>query len=157
MRESLVYRFRVALRHVSPKIWRRIEVPAESSLADLQRVIQIVLGWSQEYQHRFCIRNHYLGTARPGGLLLFGDPAETKLLQFGFRLNERFRYEYNFFDQWVFDIRFEGARALHPQHAYPRCVAGARRAPVEDSGGVHGSQAPGLVAGPQGVACAADA
>jgi hypothetical protein len=123
MEGSTVYRFRIALRHVSPKIWRRIEVPAESSLADLQRVIQIVLGWSQEYQHRFCIRNHCLGTARPGGLLLFGDPAEMRLSQFGFQLNERFRYEYNFFDQWAFDIRFEGARALDPKHAYPRCVA----------------------------------
>ena len=71
-----IYRFRVALQHVSPKIWRRIEVPADRSLADVQSVIQIVMGWSDEYLHRFRIRNHFLGTVRAGGLLMFGDPME---------------------------------------------------------------------------------
>ena len=31
--------------------------------------------------------------------------------------------------------RFEGEHALHPNRHYPRCVAGACRAPLEDSGG----------------------
>jgi hypothetical protein len=51
------------LRGVTPKIWRRVELTAGSSLADLQHVIQISLGWSDEYQHRFCISNHYLGAS----------------------------------------------------------------------------------------------
>src|ERR1700679_3465902 len=59
MEATAVYRFHIALRDVSPKVWRRVELPAGSSLADLQRVIQISLGWSDEYQHRFCVRNHY--------------------------------------------------------------------------------------------------
>ena len=66
-----------------------MELTAGSSLADLQRVIQISLGWSDEYQHRFCIRNHYLGASRPGGLLFFGDPEAMTLSQFAFRLHER--------------------------------------------------------------------
>jgi hypothetical protein len=70
--------------------WRRVELTAGSSLADVQRVIQISLGWSDDYQHRFCIRNHYLGASRPGGLLLFGDPEAMTLSQFAFRLHERF-------------------------------------------------------------------
>jgi hypothetical protein len=57
------------------------------------------------------------------------------LSQFAFRLHERFTYEYNFFDAWLFDIRVEGERALDPKRQYPRCVAGDRRAPLEDSGG----------------------
>ena len=64
MEATVVYRFHIALRDVSPKVWRRVELTAGSSLADLQCVIQISLGWSDEYQHRFCIRNHYLGTSR---------------------------------------------------------------------------------------------
>jgi hypothetical protein len=135
MEAAVVYRFHIALRRVSPKIWRRIELTGGSSLADLQRVIQISLGWSDEYQHRFCIRNHYLGASRPGGLLFFGNPEAMTLSQFAFRLHERFTYEYNFFDAWLLDIRFEGEGAFDPKRRYPRCVAGARRAPVEDSGG----------------------
>jgi len=61
MEATLVYRFHIALRDVSPKIWRRVELTAGSSLADLQRVIRISLGWSDEYQHRFCIRNQFFG------------------------------------------------------------------------------------------------
>src|SRR5277367_5869263 len=74
MEAAVVYRFHIALRRASPKIWRRMELTAGSSLADLQRLIQISIGWSDEYQHRFCIRNHHLGASRPGGLLFFGDP-----------------------------------------------------------------------------------
>ena len=124
MEAAVVYRFHIALRGVSPKIWRRVELTARSSLADLQRVIQISLGWSDQYQHRFCIRNHYLGTSRPGGLLFFGDPVAMTITQFAFRLNERFTYEYNFFDAWLLDIRFEGERAFDPKRRYPCCVAG---------------------------------
>src|SRR5260370_37426341 len=135
MEAAVVYRFHIALRGVSPKLWRRVELTAGSSLADLRRVIQISLGWSDEYQHRFCIRNHYLGASRPGGLLLFGDPEAINLSQFAFRPHERFTYEYNFFDAWLLDVRFEGERAFDPKRRYPRCAAGARRAPPEDSGG----------------------
>ena len=42
------------------------------------------------------------------------------LSQFAFRLHERFTYEYNFFDAWLFDIRFEGEHALDPKRHYPR-------------------------------------
>jgi Plasmid pRiA4b ORF-3-like protein len=135
MEAAVIYRFHIALRDVGPKIWRRVDLTAGSSLADLQRVIQISLGWSDEYQHRFCIRNHYLGAFRPGGLLFFGDPEAMTLSQFAFRLHERFTYEYNFFDAWLLDIRFEGEGAFDPKSRYPHCVAGARRAPVEDGGG----------------------
>ena len=48
--------------------------------------------------------------------------------QFAFRLHERFTYEYNFFDAWLLDVRFEGERAFDPKRRYPRCVMGARKA-----------------------------
>src|ERR1700723_2862468 len=82
MEATAVYRLHIALRDLSPNVRRRVELPAGSSLADLQRVIQLSLGWSDEYQHRFCIRNHYLGASRPGGLLFFGDPETMMLSQF---------------------------------------------------------------------------
>jgi hypothetical protein len=135
MEAAVVYRFHIALRGCQSEDLAPGGAAAGSSLADLQRVIQISLGWSDEYQHRFCIRNHYLGASRPGGLLFFGDPEAMTLSEFAFRLHERFTYEYNFFDAWLLDVRFEGERAFDPKRRYPRCVAGARRAPPEDSGG----------------------
>jgi Plasmid pRiA4b ORF-3-like protein len=52
MEAEFVYRFHIALRGVSPKIWRRVELTAGSSLADVQCVIQISLGWSDEIPPR---------------------------------------------------------------------------------------------------------
>jgi len=135
MQSPVAYQFHFALRNISPRIWRRIELLAGHSLADLQRVIQISFGWSDEYQHRFCIRHHHLGVSRPGGLLLFGNPAEMTLAQFAFRENERFTYEYNLYDGWLLDVRFEGEHDVKTKNGYPRCIAGARLAPAEDSGG----------------------
>jgi hypothetical protein len=123
------------LRNISPKIWRRVELSECHSLADLQRVIHISFGWSDEYQHGLCIRHHHLGMSRPGGLLLFGNPRNMTLAQFAFRENERFIYEYNFYDGWIIDVRFEGEHAIKTKSRYPRCIAGARRAPAEDGGG----------------------
>jgi hypothetical protein len=124
MEATVVYRFHIALRDVSPKVWRRVELTAGSSLADPQRVIQLSLGWSDEYQHRFCIRNHYLGASRAGGGLFFGDPETMMLSQFAFRLHERFAYEYNFFDAWLgnsVQIRRRLAQALfHASHSQSR-------------------------------------
>ena len=51
MEAAVVYQLRVALRSARPKIWRCVELTAGSSLAVLQRAIQISLGWSDEYQH----------------------------------------------------------------------------------------------------------
>jgi hypothetical protein len=124
----------MALRHISPKIWRRVEVPAGASLDGLHQVIQTVMGWSDEYLHRFRIRNHSFGIWRPGGLLL-QDSASLKLSAFAFRLNERLTYEYNFFDSWTLDVRFEGEQTAATGVIYPRCAGGARRAPAEDAGG----------------------
>jgi len=135
MEAPKVLQFHVALRGISPKVWRRIELSGSHSLADLHRVIQICFGWSDEYQHRFCIRHHYLGISRPGGLFFLGNPSEMTLAQFAFRKNERFTYEYNFFSGWVIDVRFEGEHEVKIESGYPRCIAGGRLAPAEDSGG----------------------
>jgi Plasmid pRiA4b ORF-3-like protein len=68
-------------------------------------------------------------------LLFFGDSETMMLSQFAFRLHKRFTCVYSFLDAWLLDIRFESEHALDPKRQYPRCVAGARRAPLEDSGG----------------------
>jgi hypothetical protein len=135
MAQPEVYQFRVALQRISPKIWRRVQLLSSQSLADLHFAIQLSMGWTDEFQHQFLIRNHRLGIGRPGGHVLFGNPRELRLQQFDFRSGERFLYEYNFFNEWRLDVRFEGEKPRHPQRRYPYCMAGAQRAPKEDCGG----------------------
>lgn len=47
-------------------------------------------------------------------------------------------YVYDFGDDWEHALIYEGEQPVESSGAYPRCVAGARRCPPEDCGGVHG-------------------
>ena len=47
----------------------------------------------------------------------------------------RFRYVYDFGDDWHHLIEVEGVVALEPRTTYPRCLAGKRSRPPEDVGG----------------------
>jgi len=76
MAQPEVYQFRVALQRISPKIWRRVQLLSSQSLADLHFAIQLSMGWTDEFQHQFLIRNHRLGIGRPGGHVLFGNVSD---------------------------------------------------------------------------------
>jgi len=47
---------------------RRVELAQQQLVADLQRALHISLGWSDEYQHRFCNPHHYLTRRDETGL-----------------------------------------------------------------------------------------
>jgi hypothetical protein len=50
--------------------------------------------------------------------------ALVRLAQFGFRLRERFLYEYDFYDGWQHDVRLEKVLPLNPKRLLPVCTAG---------------------------------
>lgn len=47
---------RVEVQHIDPCIWRVLRVPADLRLADLHRVMQMVMGWSDGHAHAFQIQ-----------------------------------------------------------------------------------------------------
>jgi hypothetical protein len=47
-------------------------------------------------------------------------------------------YVYDFGDDWEHALIYQGEQPIESLLTYPRCVAGARRCPTEDCGGVHG-------------------
>ena len=50
-----IYSIKVALRGISPMIFRRLRLSGRTSLADLHQLIQLSMGWDDEYLHRFHI------------------------------------------------------------------------------------------------------
>jgi hypothetical protein len=127
--KSVVYQLRIALRGISPLIWRRLLVRGDSTIADLHRTLQIAFGWSDEHLHRFVIHG------REHGAESLVDPRRVHLSDFGLRLRERFLYEYDFIDGWRHDVRLEQILSVEAGRVYPRCVGGRRRVPPEDCGG----------------------
>jgi Plasmid pRiA4b ORF-3-like protein len=132
---SCVYQFKVVLRGISPMIWRRLLLRSDHSIADLHYTIQIAMGWTNSHLHRFHIHGKDYGVAHEGGLTFSDDPERVLLGQFGFRLRERFLYEYDFYDNWEHDIRLEKVLPLNSKRVFPVCIRGQRPVPPEDSGG----------------------
>ena len=53
MPQNTIHRLRIELRHIRPKIWRRIEVPSEYTFWDLHSAIQDAMGWYDSHLHEF--------------------------------------------------------------------------------------------------------
>jgi hypothetical protein len=130
-----VYQLRIWLRKVSPMVWRRLLVRGDSTVADLHYTLQIAMGWTDSHLHRFRIHGKDYGVAHLGGFSFADDPRKVSLADFGFRLRERFFYEYDFHDLWQHEIRVEQILELDSKRNYPVCIAGRRAGPPEDCGG----------------------
>jgi hypothetical protein len=61
---TVVLRFEVD--SIDPCIWRVVRVPGDLQLADLHRVLQMVLGWTDRSTHAFEIQDRKPQTARRG-------------------------------------------------------------------------------------------
>jgi hypothetical protein len=129
------FRIHVWIRQISPMIWRRLLVDSDSSIADLHLTLQIAFGWSDSHLHRFHIHGRDYGIGKIGGISFSTDANQVRLLDFRFRINERFRYEYDFGDAWQHEVRVERRLPLDGTCVYPRCIGGRRQAPPEDCGG----------------------
>jgi hypothetical protein len=130
-----VYQLRVVLDQISPLIWRRLLVTETTTLADLHHILQTAFGWADAHLHQFVIHGVAYGIHYDGGPWFIHDARTVPLSRFGLRVGERFRYEYDFGDLWVHQIRVEAISESAPGRRYPVCTGGARTAPPEDCGG----------------------
>ena len=135
-RPAPIYQIKVGLRGAKPPIWRRLEVPANISLARLHTSIQIAFGWDDSHMHVFETPYGRFGTADAD----LGHRAETPvtLEQVAPTVNSKLRYTYDFGDDWDHDILVEKVLDHNETAAYPRCTGGRRAAPPDDCGGIWG-------------------
>jgi pRiA4b ORF-3-like protein len=131
----VVYQLRVVMVGISPLIWRRLLIPADTTIAGLHTVLQTAFGWGGEHLHRFIIHGTEYGISSVGGSGFRDDARQVRLGELGLRLGERFTYEYNYFADWTCDLRVEQIPRAQPGRTYPRCVGGRRAGPPEDCGG----------------------
>jgi hypothetical protein len=138
-RSSPIYRLKVTLRHIAPPIWRRIEVPADTRLPRLHRLLQMTMGWYDCHLHGFRTRSASYGVPDPN---FPGDMEDERKLRLGDVVTEgeKLIYDYDFGDGWEHDILVEKVLAPEPGARYPRCLTGKRACPPEDCGGPYGYQ-----------------
>jgi hypothetical protein len=135
LKPAHVYQLKVWLQGISPMVWRRLLVRSDSTIADLHYTLQIAMGWSDVHLNRFHIHGQDFGVYHDGGICFSDNPEKVPLSAFGFRIHERFLYEYDFGDEWLHEVRIEKRLLLDPKKTYPICIDGKHAAPPEDFGG----------------------
>ncbi len=131
------YDLDIELRDVAPRVWRRVKVPADLSLADLHQVVQTLMRWLDHHLHVFEIAGSEYGP-RPeqewDGEEWAGDDKDITVAQALRKSQGAFEYVYDFSDEWRLRISAVAEAAASSAMAI-ECVAGARAAPPEDCGG----------------------
>ena len=130
-------RIKVTLRDIRPPIWRRLEIGTNITFKYLHHVLQAAMGWTDSHLHVFNVGALRIGIPDPEWPEDVSERGVSlrDVLHQGVR---RFRYEYDFGDDWQHDIAVEALFEPEPGAALPRCTAGKRSGPPEDSGGPWG-------------------
>jgi hypothetical protein len=134
-----IYELQVSLRWITPRIWRRVRVSGNLSLAALHDVLQLSMGWEDCHLHLFALpdgRRFEPKDVEPDPEA--GDERRVKLRKIAPEVGSSIVYSYDFGDGWEHDIVVEAI--LDPRSAgrTPTCVDGARACPPEDVGGPPG-------------------
>lgn len=142
-----IYQFKISLLGVSPKVWRRIQVPENYKFSDLHDAIQDAMGWYDCHLHEFSLVSPKTGLEDRVGMLDDGsweqdsevlDETKIKIAKYFSNENKLARYEYDFGDCWEHDVLFEKILPAEDGVKYPRCVDGKNACPPEDCGGIWG-------------------
>lgn len=144
-RVRFVHQFLIGLCNTDPLVWRRIQVPEDYSFWDLHVAIQDAMGWQDYHLHEFGLFNHATSKYEFIGIPDDEVPDRVWLPGWQKRVSDYFSnemplasYVYDFGDNWKHVVAYEGIDNAMASVHYPRCIAGARRCPPEDCGGVHG-------------------
>jgi hypothetical protein len=136
-RRPEIYQLRIDLKHVKPKVWRRILVPATIKLDKLHQVLQIVMGWTDSHLHQFAIGDGQYGRPDYDGT----NSIESEIgvsLKTALGGLARFTYDYDFGDGWEHVIKVEKVFPPEIDITVPTCLDGENACPPEDVGGPPG-------------------
>ncbi|RLD59059.1 MAG: plasmid pRiA4b ORF-3 family protein [Bacteroidetes bacterium] len=128
-----VLQLKVSLQRIEPPIWRRLEVKDNISFYELHHVIQIAMGWWNAHLFEFSIDNYKIGIT-DGDMVAEGtlESKEVKLSRLIDTEKKKFRYLYDFGDNWEHEIEVEKISPMVNGKSYPSCTGGERNCPPED-------------------------
>jgi len=136
-----IFQVKVALLDIEPAIWRRILVPADTTLDQFHDVIQAAFGWWNYHLHQYLVdgKHYALPDADDDDDLLPPRLDERAVQLRDLLTSSSIVYEYDFGDDWKHLVEIESvAMKRNPGVSYPVCTGGERACPREDCGGTHG-------------------
>jgi hypothetical protein len=134
----VVYQIKVTLRGSKPPIWRRIQVTSGTTLAQLHRILQRVMGWEGSHLYQFVVGGMEYGDPNMLEEMEGEDARRVTLATLVRGAKAKFHYEYDFGDGWDHELRIEKVLPFEAGKRYPVCLTGKRACPPEDCGGIWG-------------------
>lgn len=138
-----IYQLRITLLNIYPPIWRRLLVPADMPLKRFHDVLQIAMGWQDCHLHQFIVGDVRYGIVDPELDPAMKTEARVKVRDILPKAGATIVYEYDFGDAWEHEIVLEDVLPSSggpwpDKPLLPRCIAGERACPLENSGGYPG-------------------
>ena len=144
-----IYQFKITLEGIRPPIWRRIQVPETYSFRDLHIAIQDVMGWGDYHLYEFHVDDVSIEADEEGFCVdamwkafrpesRTASAGKTRLSEFIKKEKQKFRYLYDFGDNWKHKVELEKILPGKKNVDYPICITGKRACPPDDCGGVWG-------------------
>jgi hypothetical protein len=135
---NVIVQIKVKLLGVTkPPVWRRLQLRADTRLDQLHEIIQAALGWENYHMHVFSFGDEEFGIPDPE--LGFSDERHVTLGELIAGVGgDRFRYTYDFGDDWQHEVVVEELLDPDPETHYPLLVAAKGACPPEDCGGPWG-------------------
>jgi hypothetical protein len=134
---------KIVLDYLKPAIWRRVVVNDDITFLQLHKVIQHAMGWEDYHLHEFELASPrtFIGTKSPDDF--FGSdrpmlPERTTKLADVLTGRRKFRYWYDFGDDWWHTVSIEKRLPADPTAPAAQLLAGEFACPPEDCGGPHG-------------------
>jgi hypothetical protein len=133
---NVIVQIKIKLLGVTkPPVWRRVQLRADTRLDQLHEILQAALGWQNYHMHVFSFGEEGFGVPDPERG--FSDERQVTLGEL-IDLGARFRYTYDFGDDWEHEIVVEDLLDADPDTHYPVLVAAKGACPPEDCGGPWG-------------------
>ncbi len=140
-----MHHLHIRLDNVDPKIEREFLVPSNLRLDRLHQVIQAVMGWEDCHLHEFVvgpIRNGLRFGPKNPEFAGFGEEPQNEtrstLKQIAPDKGDKFRYWYDFGDDWWHSLRVKAVLDSAPVVTPLFCLKARGACPPEDCGGPWG-------------------
>ena len=119
-----IYQLKINLENIRPPIWRRVQVPGAILLPHLHHLIQTVMGWEDAHLHAFRVGDTSYGQLDSDLDDWMQDERRIRLTQIAPAEKSKFRYEYDFGDDWRHLVVVEKILPAEVGQIYPVCLGG---------------------------------
>lgn len=152
--DAMLLQVKVSIVGSEPAIWRLLEIDPSLTLDRVHEVLQTAVGWRDSHLHSFTDTDPYVRLRAVNGIVreprrwvsldLLEDwdddlpERDWTLGQILTRESGPLFYEYDFGDGWIHRLELSGSVPAPANAPRARLLDGARRAPLEDSGGIGG-------------------